>query len=929
MACRKGLFSSIVFAVLSFITSGALTAATLNVPTDFSGIQAAYDAASDGDVVLVSPGVYSGPLNWTAAKTVSLISTDGAEATVITIPQYSTLMVIDAPTPGTKISGFTFRFPAYGSYVEVSQGSAAITVQNNIFQGFGGSSNGLDIKNDGSLVRRNLFYNGNYCMQVRTEDCQILNNTFADNFGNVIRLYSPAEDVKIRNNIFFNCLGYAIGNNNCTVEYNCFWKYGSVFGNSTIAPGPTNIVADPDLLGPEINDYRLTDSSPCIDAGDPNPLFNDIDGSRNDIGAIPHIVAADAPYPINIHVAGEENGHVLNHAPEIAWNLVLQGGGQISYEATLSYSTDWSEDAFWTSGTVTSMESTFTYPGGTVIDTVSADTLFCFDDPLTPELDSICILWNVVTDTTENPVLADGHRYFVRVRVSDGMATGSWRESSFRMNNLPTTPQPYRPRNNSEFTIDEMSLSCTQAYDFDNDQTTYQFELYTDVELQNLFARISGVAVNSNSYVPNAVTEPIEGIRENPRYWWRTRAYDGFEYSPWSEVFHFRARYPRAFEVPSDFATIQGAVDNTLSGDSIVLAPGLYEESVHFGYARRLNIGPRDGRGTVTWRAGELGGGPINCGADTRLIVEDLTLKARNQIVSGTGANMTFRRCRFAQTDDTPNPRHAIMNYDGSLKVLECTADSIFSQFLGTLMSESHDSLIVERCMFDLTLADYGNAFVFYGDRIVEDEYCLFRSNVIKARPGEFSFLIRRLNPEINSNIFVSAMNLIQAVNSNATFVNNIIIDTSATTMIFEDPANINYNCFYGTPPNPDWGPDNIYTDPLLNDPENGDYTLQCNSPCIDAGTYVGGECFGTAPDIGLEEIEYIKGDLAPSGGEGEVSVTDAVGLINYIFDGAGMPCPLTAADFDCNGTVSITDAVALIGYIFEGTASPCGGCEI
>jgi len=31
--------------------------------------------------------------------------------------------------------------------------------------------------------------------------------------------------------------------------------------------------------------YLLSASSPCVDAGDPAPIYNDIDGSRNDIGA--------------------------------------------------------------------------------------------------------------------------------------------------------------------------------------------------------------------------------------------------------------------------------------------------------------------------------------------------------------------------------------------------------------------------------------------------------------------------------------------------------------------------------------------------------------------------------------------------------------------------------------------------------------------
>ena len=48
--------------------------------------------------------------------------------------------------------------------------------------------------------------------------------------------------------------------------------------------GQGNIDADPIFVGPDEVDYHLRWHSPCIDAGDPDPSYNDPDGSRNDIG---------------------------------------------------------------------------------------------------------------------------------------------------------------------------------------------------------------------------------------------------------------------------------------------------------------------------------------------------------------------------------------------------------------------------------------------------------------------------------------------------------------------------------------------------------------------------------------------------------------------------------------------------------------------
>lgn len=46
-----------------------------------------------------------------------------------------------------------------------------------------------------------------------------------------------------------------------------------------------NINMDPVFVDPNVHDYNLQATSPCIDAGDPNPIYNDPDGSRNDMGA--------------------------------------------------------------------------------------------------------------------------------------------------------------------------------------------------------------------------------------------------------------------------------------------------------------------------------------------------------------------------------------------------------------------------------------------------------------------------------------------------------------------------------------------------------------------------------------------------------------------------------------------------------------------
>lgn len=58
--------------------------------------------------------------------------------------------------------------------------------------------------------------------------------------------------------------------------------------------------------------------------------------------------------------------------------------------------------------------------------------------------------------------------------------------------------------------------------------------------------------------------------------------------------------------------------------------------------------------------------------------------------------------------------------------------------------------------------------------------------------------------------------------------------------------------------------------------------------------------------------------------GNGQISISDAVFLINYIFAGGPAPVPLLSGDADCSGAISISDAVYLINYIFGGGPEPC-----
>lgn len=74
---------------------------------------------------------------------------------------------------------------------------------------------------------------------------------------------------------------------NVTLQYNNLWQNHSSVDEALVGGGVVNldaINADPKLIGGNPYDNHLQSTSPCIDKGPPDAQYNDLDGSRNDIG---------------------------------------------------------------------------------------------------------------------------------------------------------------------------------------------------------------------------------------------------------------------------------------------------------------------------------------------------------------------------------------------------------------------------------------------------------------------------------------------------------------------------------------------------------------------------------------------------------------------------------------------------------------------
>lgn len=329
------------------VFANIVLADTLQVPNHFLSIQEAVHAASSGDTILVSSGVhrlYSGNIK-IAKEKITLKSAYGANKTVIEGRGDSPVITLEEDSR-VVIDGFTITtmkgtekkaLEGGGIYCGPSSSPTIInniivendavfgagiycgpasspTIRNNVILRnsslkFGGgiccygaaptiannkimgneasnSGGGIFCYRDSSLITNNVlwknrakFGGGISCDR---SSCVVINNAIADNealYGGGI--FFEAGSIRIINTILWN---------NKDDLYSDRFSPASRPNHSDIGDGDFrglngNISADPLFIDPEHGNLHLSSDSPCIDAGNPDRIYNDPDGSRNDMGA--------------------------------------------------------------------------------------------------------------------------------------------------------------------------------------------------------------------------------------------------------------------------------------------------------------------------------------------------------------------------------------------------------------------------------------------------------------------------------------------------------------------------------------------------------------------------------------------------------------------------------------------------------------------
>jgi Tol biopolymer transport system component len=303
---------------------------------DYTSIQ---DAIDSNRTIWVYPGTYQENISIQSRSNVSIRSVGGPQYTIIDGNNNTVFYV--ASSPNTLIEGFTIinggdNYQAGAVYVWGSGGSKLIN--NRLINNSSGLNSAVHVSSHDVTIRQNWFIK-NYaryfvttsrpaCIYVYGHNTRIENNVFwlnkGQNTGSCIESYYttaplihnntfvanreniwPNQNSDIRNNILVDSDRLGLGKSGYYPECIQTVYYNNVWGNwrNYLPPCPDqtgsngNIADDPGFLNPIAGDFRLRFDSPAKNAGDPNPEYNDLDGSRNDMGAYGGSHAMPIPLP--------------------------------------------------------------------------------------------------------------------------------------------------------------------------------------------------------------------------------------------------------------------------------------------------------------------------------------------------------------------------------------------------------------------------------------------------------------------------------------------------------------------------------------------------------------------------------------------------------------------------------------------------------
>jgi len=338
----------------------------------------------------------------------------------------------------------------------------------------------------------------------------------------------------------------------------------------------------------------------------------------------------------------------------------------------------------------------------------------------------------------------------------------------------------------------------------------------------------------------------------------------------------------KILNVPSEYASIQMAIDASVNGDTVLVEPGIYLEQINYkgkdivvaslflttGQKEYINQtiidGDSYGRPVVLFSQGESDkarlcgftiqngwvgsdewGAGIHLGFGTKPTLENLIVKNNFSMSGGAGGINTY--------------------YASGNTIKNCEISNNYATGMGRggIHSFACWGSIIENCVFDHNMRSA--LFLWRGSAKIIN--CLFKDNG-DSNPGyaTVELYTEANNVEIiNTNIVDNKTEFgLRSSDGTHKLFNSIVSGHYGKNIVMAGggPIGIDYSLVEGGydkiqyvyPAQVQWGEYNLTSDPMFVNPSTGDFHLLISSPCIDAGTELG------APFFDLDQIPRPSG---------------------------------------------------------------------
>jgi hypothetical protein len=284
----------------------------LRVPEEYATLQAAVDAASAGDAVVVAPGLYTGTVRlksdirlfgsgsaWTVldggGAPVKLLDFSGATNVVVagfTFQNVGRGNVCDDDTSMMQCSGNWYSAAVYADgHFEDGQEPTSALLTHNIFRG--NPVGVLLYYYARAVVRNNVFVDNSHGFVANHfhGESLVANNVFWNNSDHAI--VSQAAYLDVLDNVV---AGSRVGLSHAYIQQgrarcNVFFQNGVYLQERFLVPPwfelgqQGNVEAEPRFMLPERGLFRPLEGSPLVDAGCSGEALPDPDGTPQDVGA--------------------------------------------------------------------------------------------------------------------------------------------------------------------------------------------------------------------------------------------------------------------------------------------------------------------------------------------------------------------------------------------------------------------------------------------------------------------------------------------------------------------------------------------------------------------------------------------------------------------------------------------------------------------